>query len=170
MGLLQEFLGKVRIEDYCPSCGNWVDRLVVDAGWCASCFVQEFPEQKVCPDCYSAFPASTQTKYCSSCKTERWLEQHADRIEAYLLVGYTYTSAKRQVAHDIRPACVICGNAIIGGNSDALFCKRTKYCRRAKRRFNLYRADHGMDRESALARAIAAHNSEGAINEHGAAA
>ena len=149
-------------EEYCPSCGEWGDISEV-TGWCLSCTRDTNPDLRYCDDCHTPIPAHHNHKLCSKCKGEKWLATHADRIEAYMMVGWSFGSAKQQVINDIRPICVYCGGQINGGNADAQFCTVNKECRTTQRRFRLYK-DKGMDREEALRQAI---NAGRRKNEHG---
>lgn len=153
-------------EHYCPSCGEWVNSLNENTGWCVNCTPTHHPDSRSCPTCGVVIPIHHNHRLCSQCKAEEWLAKHADSIELYMMVGWSFAAAKRQVINDIRPNCVICDTPISGGNADALFCTAQKECRTAQRRYRLYR-EKGMTKEQAVEAAIKAGRG---INEHDRAA
>lgn len=151
--------------DLCPSCGRW-GVIVEMSGWCLACTQDHYPDLRFCSECYTAIPAHHNHKLCYPCKAEKWLAEHADQIEVYMMVGWSFAAAKQQVIQDIRPNCVNCGDPILGGNSDALFCTTNKECRTTQRRYRLNR-EKGMEREKALRQALKAGRS---LDEHDCAA
>lgn len=140
-------LQAVELDEFCPSCGEWVNRLVPEFGWCAGCVVRHHPNIRVC-SCGNTFPSSSNRLVCPTCNDENWLRLHADRIEDYLAVGYSFTTARQQVRRDIRPDCINCNTPIRGGRYDALFCTTKKECVQAYGRYNRLR-QKGMSREEA---------------------
>lgn len=151
---------------YCPSCGGWVDSLDENTGWCVGCTPTSHPGSRSCFTCNKRIPSHYNHRLCSRCKAEEWLAQHADSIELYMMVGWSFATAKQQVINDIRPNCVICDTPISGGNADSIFCTIHKTCRTAQRRYRLYR-EKGMTKDEAVEQAIKAGRG---INEHDRAA
>jgi uncharacterized protein YoaH (UPF0181 family) len=90
--------------EFCPSCGEWVETLDQVSGWCSECSFVHHPDT------------------ISRQKLEIFLCTHADRIEILMHEGLSLTSAIRVIRNDIRPNCVVCDEPIKGGKQYALFC------------------------------------------------
>jgi hypothetical protein len=139
-------------DELCPSCGAF-ETIVEVSGWCLACTQDYYPDLHFCIECHTPVPTYHNHKLCSQCKAEKWLSQHADEIEVYMMVGWSFSAAKQQVIKDIRPVCVNCEGPINGGNADAIFCTARKECRTTQRRYRLFK-DKGMDRDAAIRQAI----------------
>jgi len=123
--------------DYCPSCGNFVDDIDADTGWCLEC---SGGSQARCIGCGNLFTKDApHRKLCPWCREERWLLRHANEIEDYMLAGATFKFAKREVYYNNRPVCISCNEPIPLATNGANFCTRYIMCRRWRRRYRTVR-------------------------------
>ena len=124
-------------QEYCPSCGNFVDEIDLDSGWCLECTGDS---KARCLNCDELFTKDQpHRKLCGHCREERWLLQHADELEDYLVRGATFAFAKREVYHNNRPRCTSCGDPIKNASNGAMFCTQRLECRRWRRRYRTVR-------------------------------
>lgn len=124
-------------EEFCPSCGEFVDALDDETGFCYTCIGDA---RRDCLACGKQFRADqTHRKLCPSCRDERWLQQHAEEVEVYLSYGARIEFARRQVYFENRPVCIACGQPIKGATNGAVFCTRTIVCRKWRRRYRTLR-------------------------------
>lgn len=127
------------LEEYCPSCGDWVSYLHFNhaEGWCNQC-VGSNDDQPRCSACGGVLPANHGRSMCHNCRRERWLSKHLDEVE-YLVVakGYSVHQAQLIVVRLIRPVCVACNKPIKGGREGTLFHKsnENKSCHAAYARY-----------------------------------
>jgi len=129
--------------EFCPSCGSFVDRIVAETGWCVVC---SGDTQAVCIGCNDLFVKDQpHRKLCPWCREERWLLRHADEIERYLADGFSIHYARREIYESNRPVCISCGNPIKGATNGAMFCKQTIECRRWRRRYRTVREQYLRD-------------------------
>lgn len=127
-------------EEFCPSCGNFVDTLDVETGFCLECLGIS---QSQCLGCKEPFTKdSPHRKLCGKCRDERWLERHADELEQYLIYGARMSFAKREVYKHNRPVCISCGTAIKGAPEGASFCTTSIECRRWRKRYRTLRENY----------------------------
>ena len=119
--------------EVCPSCGDIVEELDENTGWCKQC---AGVEETYCLSCGSTFSKDApHRKLCPKCRDERWLARNADALELLLLHGYTIANAKQQVYEHNRPKCLSCGAVLSGARNGALFCTKTQECRSWRRRY-----------------------------------
>lgn len=117
-------------------------------GWCLKCTLEHHPELNICARCKTAFPRKNNNKYCKQCMYHNWVEQHIDRIEEYMITGYSFTAARYLVMSDIRPICLGCGAVIKHAKPGSRFCTTNSTCRRYLRRYRRL-VQAGVDREDA---------------------
>lgn len=130
-------VGRVAEQDYCPSCGKFVDELDDASGWCFEC---SGTGETRCIACGEKFRKDQpHRKLCHGCRDERWLERHANELEVYLEFGARISFAKREVYKQNRPVCIACGNPIKGAADGTIFCTRTIDCKRWQRRYRTLR-------------------------------
>lgn len=137
------------LEDYCPSCGQWVSYLAFDhdEGWCNACVGESGPR---CTSCGGPLDASHGRTTCHACRVEAWLTAHADELEWFVVVkGYTLGQARSAVSSMIRPICQLCHRPIKGAKAGALFHK-TGRCRAAYQQFKRLQRQ-GLSSQDALA-------------------
>lgn len=127
------------LEEYCPSCGEWVSYLNFDhkSGWCHQC-VGLNDDHARCTRCGTVLPANHGRSTCHACRQERWLEKYMDELE-YLVVakGYSVHGARMAIIQMVRPICRACNKPIKGGREGALFHKsnENKSCHAAYARY-----------------------------------
>lgn len=127
-------------EEVCPACGNFVNSLDVETGWCNACLGIS---QSQCFACGGNFIKDTpHRKLCTSCRDERWLERHANEIEEFLSYGARMSFAKREIYKLNRPVCIACGVSIKGAAESASFCTTSIECRRWRKRYRTLRESY----------------------------
>lgn len=127
-------------EEVCPSCGNFVDHLDIETGFCLECLGIS---QSQCLGCTKPFHKDTpHRKLCATCRDERWLERHADELEEFLVYGARMAFAKREVYKRNRPVCIVCSKPIKGAAEGASFCTATIECRRWRKRYRTLRENY----------------------------
>jgi hypothetical protein len=141
------------LEEYCPSCGDWVNYLVFnhDTGWCNSCSGTQ-DHQPRCIHCGSVLQPEHGRTTCHTCRLERWLTKHADELEFLVVVkGYTIAQARLVIVKMIRPICQCCGKPIKGAKEGALFHQRAEF-KRCRQAYVKYRSlvRQGLTTEEAL--------------------
>lgn len=143
--------------EWCPSCGEGVQKLNALTGLCPSCSF-EVTGKKECERCGNEFiPYQNSRTICQSCTRLKWLERNADAIER-VMVHYDDTdvvTAIQKVYDDNRPRCAMCGDSLKHGTRGrTVFCKKRDECRRASIRYHHYRKRNGMSDDDALERAL----------------
>ena len=119
--------------ELCPSCGEFVEELDEDTGWCYTC---SGVTKVSCLSCGAPFQKdAAHRKLCPKCRDERWLARNAESLEALLLHGYSITNARDQVYEYNRPHCLSCGAVLAGARNNAHFCTKTPECRSWRRRY-----------------------------------
>jgi hypothetical protein len=119
----------------CPNCGEFVDALNDETGWCDSC---------------SGVVPAQPSWYVL------WLERNADEIERVMVIHCCSAGkAKQIVAVTNRPMCLCCKNPIKRGNTSRdLFCSATPECKRAQSTFR--RLHRRLPRDLAIEGALVA--------------
>jgi len=145
--------------NYCPSCGSWDNTIIPNMGWCTKCVLEHHPNLNICARCTTAFPRKNNNKYCKQCMYLNWIEKHIDLIEEYMIVGYSFTSARYRVMADIRPTCISCGAVITNAKPGSRFCSTNSQCRTYLRRYRKY-IQAGVNREEATRKAMHERNSD----------
>lgn len=115
----------------CPKCGHWVTKLKSTTGWCASC-------------------SSGLDSYSYHDDIEQYLEIHADELEHYINLGYTFRQALQRVAISQRPICLCCGEVIYRAPKNSLFCSKTEKCRQVSNRYKYLVKQKNVDKPYAL--------------------
>lgn len=124
------------LEEYCPSCGRWVNYLAFDhdEGWCNECATPHDSAPK-CTSCGTTLNERHARTMCHACRLEEWFTQHADELEWLMVVkGYSVWKARLTITNMVRPLCQHCSKPIKGGNSRALF-HNTGACKTAYARY-----------------------------------
>ena len=142
------------LEEYCPSCGEWVSFLAFnhEAGWCIACSGTYDPTPR-CTKCGGKIDEAHGRTMCHACRQEVWLDQHADDLEFLVVTkGYSISVARETIAKLVRPRCLWCGKPIKGAHRGALFhkAKSFKGCRSASLKFKRL-TKQGLTSEQALA-------------------
>lgn len=152
MGIAQQ----LRFDEWCPVCGEGVDKLNPFTGFCAECSVTT-NGRKVCESCGNDFlPSQNSRTMCSFCRNAEWLGRNADAIER-VMVHYSITAVEsiQKIYDDNRPRCAMCGDKIKHGKSGkSIFCTKKDPCRRAAIRYHHYRVRNNMNDDEALERAL----------------
>lgn len=139
-------------QELCPSCGDFVFRLLDSTGWCSSC--SRGSDQKECRLCHRVLALGTHLT-CASCRKSLWLEKNADAIEDYREAGYSLKEAIRLVRLGNKTRCLSCHEPLTGGGSKGhppLFCNASK-CRRIYSRYK-DRRQKGLTQEQAIREAL----------------
>lgn len=139
-------------EELCPSCGDFVEKLNDETGWCDPC--SGITPSTHCRRCNQ--PLGANNGLCNQCKYILWLEKNADAIER-VMVQYCVSSAqaKKIVLEQNRPLCLCCLNPIKGGTKGRhFFCTKTAKCRKAQNAYRYYKFRKGWSHEDALERAL----------------
>ena len=118
-------------QELCPHCGEFVNRLMLDTGWCVSC---------------SGYNVNT------SLLVEQWLTTNANAVEHYLLQGNSLSKSIDLVAKGLKPVCVVCGTEMNNASRGSVFCRRNATCRKFARRYTYLYQDKGLTKAQALAR------------------
>lgn len=143
--------------EWCPNCGEGVDKLNSLTGFCPKCSFQ-VTGKKECERCGREFiPYQNSRTQCTPCRNLAWLERNADAVER-VMVHYGSTdvvNAIQKVYDDNRPRCAMCGDKLKHGTRGRTkFCGKRDECRRASIRYHHYRKRNGMSDDDALERAI----------------
>lgn len=154
--------------EVCPSCGGY-GTLSFNSGWCADCVPEEFCSKclvplesptengecgacRKCRGCGHVFSNDANRAYCSTCRRNRWLLRNADKIEEFILRGFSVKKAIKEVQQGNLPKCRRCGDEV-PGNYQGLFCTNKLECRRAYNRYRYYRSK-GLAKENAIREAL----------------
>lgn len=127
-------------EEYCPSCGSFVNVLDEETGWCPACTNPTAGHHHsiydgICVRCSSKFRPDGLHIVCSACRREVWLATNANAIEAELQAGHSFAQAEQRVKLQNRATCLSCGGVIKGRNREqTYFCRENAPCRSAARR------------------------------------
>jgi predicted Zn-ribbon and HTH transcriptional regulator len=133
-GLTQRVTADLSKKEVCPNCGEFVDTLDKETGWCFVCSPQ------FCNKCGNEFKERQARKICSTCRSQEWIADNADAIEVYTAQGYSFTQARVKVLEQRRAICHCCHKPIKGGRQGVhIFCRTSVRCRKAKRRFRTLR-------------------------------
>ena len=141
-------------EEYCPSCGQFVDSLNDNTGWCNLC-----SGVTPCLRCNKPLvdrAVSDNEKLCNSCKYIVWLETNADAIDR-TMAEYCVSAAqaKRIVLQQNRPICLSCHNPIKGGTKGRhIFCTKTAECRKAQNAYRYYYNYKRLPQDEAIQKAL----------------
>jgi hypothetical protein len=114
--------------ELCPSCGDFVKELNPITGFCSDCSPQSV-----------------------TLNAELWLATNGDAIEHYIAQGNDLSRAIDKVYNRVRPTCVVCAKPISHAPRTAIFCRRTKECRRYSRRYIYLYTKKGFSKTEALA-------------------
>lgn len=132
--------------EVCPNCGDLVEALNYDTGWCSEC------SPSVCSKCGG--PRTSDHKLCIGCQRANWYERNADQLERYIAQGLTLSEAKSKIIRENRAICVVCSSEIPGKHkSNTLFCKKNQECRKARWLYQ-ERLRKGLPKEQALEEAL----------------
>lgn len=114
-------------------------------------------ELEVCPSCGEFSELDDTTGFCAGCTGEQrtqleiYLAKHADHIEHYLLKGCSLNDALDLVRLANQRTCPHCGGVIERAGPNAVFCRKTKECRQAVRRYTYLYERKGYSKSQALA-------------------
>lgn len=143
--------------EVCPACGDFVEALYAETGWCLECSeVSEPAKLTPCGGCRRLFKPSHETRtHCSTCLKYEWRISNADLIEAYMAQGFGLLAAIAEVRSNNAPCCLNCGTPIKSGYGGvAFFCKEPA-CRKVYRRYRIFKEQRRMPKEAALKEALA---------------
>jgi hypothetical protein len=117
--------------EFCPNCGNEVNELDDETGFCAECT----PNPR---ELYS--------------RVEQYLAANAEELEFYIYHGKSLYQAI-DLLHDgnHRPKCLCCGAVIKRAKRTAVFCRQNKECRRYSRKYVYLYTERGLSKSQALA-------------------
>jgi hypothetical protein len=117
--------------EVCPNCGEFVDELDFATGFCYNCSP-------------------------TNLLVERYLEQHADEIEHYLMQGLSLNKAidALHASNGRSRTCIVCGSAMPHAPRTAVFCRGKKECRRFARRYVYLYSERGLSKSEALAKVM----------------
>lgn len=124
-------------QEFCPDCGDFVDALNEQTGFCFSC------------------TPSAQSLIVPT-RLEKWLTKNAELIECTMR-DYTITAKQAilYVSTEHRARCVICNRIIRHGTYGRHFiCNTTPECKKARRRYKYLIYDKGFTKEEALQQII----------------
>lgn len=148
-----------RIEDdddyeLCPSCGDFVDVLLSETGWCYSCSGIAPPNR-----CIRCNTLTDRGKHCRSCAYILWLLRNADQIEEIMAeLTLPASKAKRVCEERNRPNCLCCKQPIKGGQrwGKPLFCTNTEACIKARHTYHWHYRIQRRSKEESITRALTA--------------
>ncbi|SRR6266576_1595356 len=144
-----------QFDEWCPSCGEGVDKLNPFTGFCEQC--SSVGGKRICENCGNEFtPFQNSRTTCGNCRNDEWLRRNADSIERVMAhYSITVIEAIQRVHDDNRPRCAMCGDKIKHGTKGrTYFCTKREPCRRAGIRYRNYRARRNMTHDDALERAL----------------
>lgn len=142
------------LDEYCPNCGK-AAKLNAVSGFCINCTKAIWPNKAVCDTCGRIEERGQFRTKCQSCQTEEWLGQYANKLEAYMAIGLTFSMAVIKVQYDNRPICLCCGNKIKGGTRGRhFFCRSNPNCRSAGIKFHHLIHKYSKSKEQALTETI----------------
>jgi hypothetical protein len=125
---------RVGFREFCPACGDFVNDLDAETGWCLEC---SGSKKSRCLNCQKFFTKDQpHRKLCGGCRHDRWLLRHADQLEEFLARGATIKLAIREVYAANQSSCIVCGGSIREGTN---FCTKNLSCRRWRRRYRTLR-------------------------------
>ena len=124
-------------QEFCPSCGDFVDHLDIESGWCVDC---------------TGPTLSSNTALVAS-RIERWLAKFADTIEDVMQrESLTARVAIAYVATNYKAICIICLQPIKHGTYGRHFiCNSTPECKKSRRRYKYLVYDKGYTKQAAIA-------------------
>jgi hypothetical protein len=132
--------------EVCSNCGDFVERLNEETGWCYSC------SPPTCNKCGG--PRTSDHKVCIGCQREAWYERNAEQLEEYISKGLSLSEAKSKIIGENRAICVVCSSSIPGKHKkNTLFCKKNEECRKSRWKY-LERIKQGKSQEEALEYAL----------------
>jgi len=132
------------LDSLCPNCGEFVDHLDEQTGFCDTCTGVGSVNTK----------GPTPTDKAS--KLESWLRENADTIESMMLAdNVTAKFAIREILQSERPTCRTCGDSMPHTtNGRHIFCTKKPECRRARRYYRYLVYEKHTDKEKALAQTL----------------
>lgn len=133
-------------QEFCAECGEFVDQLNDETGWCHSC-------SGTTPTVITVYLGYGNRRTLKA----SWFETNANAIERFLAEGLTFSLAVEAVLRGNRPICQCCGNEIKGVASTTrgavLFCRKREQCHRMAVRYKYYRYQRRLQPIEALAKA-----------------
>lgn len=131
------------LNELCPNCGNFVDSLNENTGFCGSCSGVGDS---------SGFPTPTNKAE----RLELWLCQNADIIESLMLEErLTAKDAIKKVAQDSVPRCQCCGNEMPHTTAGRhIFCTKNDNCNKARRYYKYLVYEKGIEKDEARKSAL----------------
>lgn len=130
-------------DELCPLCGNFVDRLNEQTGFCVQCSTSVGVFEDKGP---------TLVKSERAQRLELWLLENADTIEDIMLSdSITAKEAIKIIAQNGKPACQICGDDMPHTTAGRhIFCTKRPECRKARRYYRYLVYEKHIDKEQAL--------------------
>lgn len=127
--------------EVCPNCGELVAAIAFnyDTGWCRVC--SPITKLEVLA---TQFPATTYQK------VENYLAIHANQLENFTGQGKSIYQAIDAIT-SLPPVCISCGALMKYAPRTAIFCRRTKICKRLSRRYVYLYTKKGLTKSQALA-------------------
>lgn len=123
--------------EFCSSCGYFVDELDETTGWCYNC---------------ARLDNNDRTgSVLSVSKMELALRANADRVEFYISTANASVSQALLLAQQDGPTCIVCGNPMKHASRGALICRKNKECRRISRRYTYLYRERGLTKIEAIA-------------------
>jgi hypothetical protein len=114
--------------EICPNCGEFVLELNPITGFCFEC-----------------------SPVVASYSVSSWLATNGDALDHYIAQGNDLARAIDKVYNRVRPTCVVCAKPISHAPRTAIFCRRTRECRRYSRRYIYLYTRKGLSKTEALA-------------------
>lgn len=134
-------------QEFCISCGELVDSLDDNTGWCNPCSGIRQKTDKKCVRCNTALSSFSSEYICLTCKESDW----ANEIEELMGRGFSYTRAKLLIAKNNQATCLSCGDIMPRATKGRhLFCANRTSCKSASRRVKHLRLNKGMSHTDAL--------------------
>lgn len=132
-----------QFSELCPSCGEFVDELNEQTGFCVSCSngVGVFEEK-----------GPTPIKSVKAERLELWLTENADTIEDLMLAdNITAKEAIKLIVQNEKPTCQVCGDEMPHTTAGRhIICTKKPECRKARRYYRYLVYERGIEKEHAL--------------------
>lgn len=141
-------------DEFCAQCGEFVDYLNDETGWCNPC--SGVTPCLRCDEPLNERAVGANERLCNRCKYLVWLETNADAIDRVMATQeISAAAAKRVIIQQNRPICPSCNNPIKGGTKGRhVLCTQTAKCRKAHNAYRYYRYQKGLPHNEALQRAL----------------